>query len=71
MLMQQHFVQLLHLLKMQNICCQRQHCFCGVVVTVVVATARCTWIATSTEFKHELNNLPLTETRFLLGKKFL
>ncbi len=41
--------------------------FVGVVVAIVVATARCTWVALSAEFKHELNNLPLTEKRFLLG----
>ena len=39
-----------------------------VVVVIVVATARCTWVATITEFKPELNNLPLTEKRFLLRK---
>jgi hypothetical protein len=38
------------------------------VVAIVVATARCTWVATTTEYKPELNNLPLTEKRFLLRK---
>ncbi len=40
-----------------------------VVVVIVVATARCTLGCNiSTEFKPELNNLPLTEKRFLLRK---
>jgi hypothetical protein len=43
----------------------------GEVVVIVVATARCTWVATTTEFKHELNNLPLTENRFYLEKNLL
>jgi hypothetical protein len=30
--------------------------FVGVVVAIVVVTACCRWVATSTEFKPELNN---------------
>jgi hypothetical protein len=32
-----------------------------VVVAIVVATARCTRVATSTQFKPELNNSPFTK----------
>jgi hypothetical protein len=35
------------------------------VVAVAVATARCRWVATITEFKPELNNLPFIERRLL------
>jgi hypothetical protein len=37
---------------------------------IVVATARCTRVATSTEFNPELNNLPFTKTRRFLKKYF-
>jgi hypothetical protein len=40
-----------------------------VAAAVVAATARCTRVATSTEFKPELNNL-LNRKRFLLEKFF-
>jgi hypothetical protein len=39
-----------------------------VAAAVAAATERCRWVATSTEFKPKLNNLPLTEKRFLLRK---
>jgi hypothetical protein len=39
-----------------------------VVVAVVVATHVQRAVATTTEYKPELNNLPLTEKRFLLRK---
>jgi hypothetical protein len=32
-----------------------------VAVAIAAATTRCAWVATSTEVKPELNNLPLTE----------
>jgi hypothetical protein len=69
MLMQQHFAQLLHLSEV-NFSYQRDNNAIpgDVVVAIVAATARCTRVALSAEFKHELNNLPLTEKRFLLGK---
>ena len=68
MLMQQHFAQLLHLSEVNFSYHRDNNAFRGVVVAIVVATERCTWVATSTEFKHELNNLPLIEKRFLLRK---
>jgi hypothetical protein len=49
MLMQQHFAQLLHLSEL-NFSRQRDNnAIRGVVVAIVVATARYTWVATSTE----------------------
>jgi hypothetical protein len=45
--------------------------FVEVVVAIVVATARCTWVATSTEFKPELNNLPQQKENFYLEKILL
>jgi hypothetical protein len=43
--------------------------FAGVVAaTVAVATARCAWVATITEYQPELNNLIATENRFYLEK---
>jgi hypothetical protein len=41
MLMQQHFVQLLHL-SGPNLVVTDNIAFCGVVVAIVAATARCT-----------------------------
>jgi hypothetical protein len=41
-----------------------------VVVAIVAATARFTRVATTREFKPELNNLPFTETRSFLKKFF-
>jgi len=66
------FAQLLHLPE-ANFSCQRDNnAFVGeVVVAIVAATTRCTSVATSTEFKPELNNLPLTEKRFYLEKILL
>ena len=69
MLMQQHFAQTVASIRSKLLAAKETTLpFVGVVVAIVVATACCTWVATSTEFKHELNNLPLTEKRFLLGK---
>ena len=53
LLMQQHFAQLLHLPE-ANFSCQRQHCL---LLGVVVATARCTWVATSIRIKSESKQL--------------
>jgi hypothetical protein len=36
----------------------------AIVVAIVVATARCTRVATSTEFKPELNKSPFTKNNF-------
>jgi hypothetical protein len=46
MLMQQHFAQLLHLPEIQKL---QYLPSAGVVVAVVVATARCTLVATTIE----------------------
>ena len=37
-----------------------------VVVAIVVATARCTWVATSTEFKPELTTYPSLKSEAFL-----
>jgi hypothetical protein len=57
MLMQNHFAQLQHLPE-ANFSRQRNN---NAIRGDVVATARCRWVAHSAEFKHKLNNLPLSE----------
>jgi len=63
LLMQLNFAQQLHLSEIPK---EPALPFVG----VVVATARCTRVATSTQFKPELNNSPFTETRSFLKKFF-
>ncbi len=66
MLMQQHFAELLHLPEANFNRQKGNNAIHGVVVVaVVVATAPCRWVATITEFKPKLNNLPNTEKEFL------
>ena len=62
MLMQQHFTQLLHLSEAKTLVDKETTVpIVGEVVDVVVAIARCPRVATTTEFKPELNNLPFIE----------
>jgi hypothetical protein len=53
LLMQQHFAQLLHLPEAKTLAAKKTTMpFVGeVVAAVAVATARCVWVATSTESK--------------------
>ena len=68
MLLQLNFAQQLHLSEIPK---EPALPFVGEgVVAIVVATARCTRIAPSTQFKHELNNLPFTKTRSFSRKFF-
>jgi len=61
LLMQQHFAQLLHLSE-SNFNRQKDNiAICG----VVVAIARCRWVATITEFKTRIKHLTLIERRLL------